>query len=95
MCPAIRVSFVVYWHRLKLALSFPGLSQAPHRWRDYPGKQSRHDHKIAPAQATALEEYPAVQLVQGRFMFVYIPHCIDCNRQVGRLLTNVTLASGG
>jgi Fic family protein len=41
------------------------------------------------------EEDPAVRVVLGHFMFVYIHPYIDGNGRMGRFLMNVMLASGG
>jgi Fic family protein len=41
------------------------------------------------------EENPAVRVVLGHFMFVYIHPYIDGNGRMGRFLMNVMLASGG
>jgi Fic family protein len=41
------------------------------------------------------EEEPAVRVVLGHFMFVYIHPYLDGNGRMGRFLTNVMCASGG
>ena len=41
------------------------------------------------------ETYPAVRVVLGHFLFVYIHPYMDGNGRVGRFLMNVMLASGG
>ena len=41
------------------------------------------------------EEHPAVRVVLGHFLFVYIHPDMDGNGRVGRFLMNVMLASGG
>jgi hypothetical protein len=41
------------------------------------------------------EENPAVRVVLGHFMFVYIHPYMDGNGRIGRFLMNVMLASGG
>ena len=38
---------------------------------------------------------PAVRVVLGHFIFVYIHPYIDGNRRIGRFLMNLMLASGG
>ncbi|MDZ5696714.1 Fic family protein [Chelativorans sp. M5D2P16] len=43
----------------------------------------------------AAEEDPAVRVVLGHFIFVYIHPYMDGNGRVGRFLMNVMLASGG
>jgi Fic family protein len=41
------------------------------------------------------EEHPAVRVVLGHFLFVYIHPYMDGNGRIGRFLMNVMLASGG
>ena len=41
------------------------------------------------------EAHPAVRVVLGHFLFVYIHPYMDGNGRVGRFLMNVMLASGG
>jgi len=41
------------------------------------------------------EENPAVRVVLGHFVFVYIHPYLDGNGRIGRFLVNVMLASGG
>lgn len=41
------------------------------------------------------EEHPAVRVVLGHFIFVYIHPYMDGNGRIGRFLMNVMLASGG
>ena len=41
------------------------------------------------------ETEPAVRIVMGHFIFVYIHPRIDGNGRMGRFLMNVMLASGG
>ncbi len=41
------------------------------------------------------EDHPAVRVVLGHFIFVYIHPYIDGNGRTGRFLMNVMLASGG
>lgn len=41
------------------------------------------------------EQHPAVRVVLGHFMFVYIHPYMDGNGRIGRFLMNVMLASGG
>ena len=41
------------------------------------------------------EKYPAVRVVLGHFMFVYIHPYMDGNGRMGRFLMNVMLAAGG
>lgn len=41
------------------------------------------------------EEHPAVRIVLGHFIFVYIHPYMDGNGRIGRFLMNVMLASGG
>jgi len=41
------------------------------------------------------EQDPAVRVVLGHFMFVYIHPYMDGNGRMGRFLMNVMLASGG
>jgi Fic family protein len=43
----------------------------------------------------ASEAEPAVRVVLGHFMFVYIHPYMDGNGRIGRFLMNVVLASGG
>jgi len=43
----------------------------------------------------AEEPEPAVRVVLGHFIFVYIHPCFDGNGRMGRFLMNVMLASGG
>jgi Fic family protein len=43
----------------------------------------------------AAEAEPAVRVVLGHFMFVYIHPYMDGNGRMGRFLMNVMLASGG
>jgi Fic family protein len=41
------------------------------------------------------EEHPAVRIVLGHFIFVYIHPYFDGNGRMGRFLMNVMMASGG
>ena len=41
------------------------------------------------------ETEPAVRVVLGHFIFVYIHPYMDCNGRIGRFLMNAMLASGG
>ena len=41
------------------------------------------------------EAEPAVRVVLGHFIFVYIRPYMDGNGRMGRFLMNVTMASGG
>jgi Fic family protein len=41
------------------------------------------------------EPHPAVRVVLGHFIFVYIHPYVDGNGRIGRFLMNVMLASGG
>jgi Fic family protein len=41
------------------------------------------------------ETHPAVRVVLGHFLFVYIHPYMDGNGRVGRFVMNVMLASGG
>jgi len=41
------------------------------------------------------ETHPAVRVVLGHFIFVYIHPYVDGNGRMGRFLMNVMLASGG
>jgi Fic family protein len=41
------------------------------------------------------EEEPAVRIVLGHFMFVYIHPYMDGNGRMGRFLMNVMMAAGG
>jgi Fic family protein len=41
------------------------------------------------------EEHPAVRVVLGHFVFVYIHPYIDGNGRIGRFLMNVMMAAGG
>ncbi len=41
------------------------------------------------------EEHPAVRVVLGHFVFVYIHPYMDGNGRMGRFLMNVMLAAGG
>jgi Fic family protein len=41
------------------------------------------------------EAHPAVRVVLGHFLFVYIHPYMDGNGRIGRFLMNVMLASGG
>jgi len=41
------------------------------------------------------ETHPAVRVVLGHFVFVYIHPYVDGNGRIGRFLMNVMLASGG
>ena len=41
------------------------------------------------------ETHPAVRVVLGHFLFVYIHPYMDGNGRIGRFLMNVMLASGG
>jgi len=41
------------------------------------------------------EPHPAIRVVLGHFMFVYIHPYVDGNGRMGRFLMNVMLASGG
>ena len=41
------------------------------------------------------EPHPAVRVVLGHFMFVYIHPYMDGNGRVGRFLVNTMMASGG
>jgi Fic family protein len=43
----------------------------------------------------AQEKEPAVRVVLGHFMFVYIHPYMDGNGRIGRFMMNLALASGG
>ena len=60
-----------------------------------PGKQAVRDLMPALFDLLMEEEDPAVRVVLGHFMFVYIHPYIDGNGRMGRFLMNVMLASGG
>jgi len=60
-----------------------------------PGKEAVRDLMPALFDLLMEEEDPAVRVVLGHFMFVYIHPYIDGNGRMGRFLMNVMLASGG
>ncbi len=60
-----------------------------------PNKEAVRDLMPAFFDLMAEEENPAVRVVLGHFVFVYIHPYIDGNGRMGRFLMNVILASGG
>ena len=60
-----------------------------------PSKEAVRDLMPALFDLLMEEENPAVRVVLGHFMFVYIHPYIDGNGRMGRFLMNVMLASGG
>ena len=60
-----------------------------------PSKEAVRDLMPALFDLLTEEEDPAVRVVLGHFMFVYIHPYIDGNGRMGRFLMNVMLASGG
>ncbi len=60
-----------------------------------PNKEAVRDLMPAFFDLLAEEENPAVRVVLGHFVFVYIHPYIDGNGRMGRFLMNVMLASGG
>jgi fido (protein-threonine AMPylation protein) len=66
-----------------------------HSMHTPPGREAVRDLMPALFDLLADEENPAVRVVLGHFMFVYIHPYIDGNGRMGRFLMNVMLASGG
>ena len=60
-----------------------------------PNKEAVRDLMSALFDLLTEEENPAVRVVLGHFMFVYIHPYMDGNGRMGRFLMNVMLASGG
>jgi hypothetical protein len=60
-----------------------------------PRKEAVRDLMPALFDLLMEETYPAVRVVLGHFMFVYIHPYMDGNGRIGRFLMNVMLASGG
>jgi Fic family protein len=60
-----------------------------------PNKEAVRDLMPALFDLLTEEENPAVRVVLGHFMFVYIHTYMDGNGRMGRFLMNVMLASGG
>ena len=60
-----------------------------------PSKDSVRDLMPALFDLLTEEENPAVRVVLGHFMFVYIHPYMDGNGRMGRFMMNVMLASGG
>jgi hypothetical protein len=60
-----------------------------------PSKEAVRDLMPALFDLLTDEENPAVRVVLGHFMFVYIHPYMDGNGRMGRFLMNVMLASGG
>jgi len=60
-----------------------------------PGKEAVRDLMPALFDLLKDEPDPAVRVVLGHFMFVYIHPYIDGNGRIGRFLMNVMLAAGG
>ncbi len=66
-----------------------------HSMHTPPNREAVRDLMPALFDLLAEEENPAVRVVLGHFMFVYIHPYIDGNGRMGRFLMNVMLASGG
>jgi fido (protein-threonine AMPylation protein) len=66
-----------------------------HSMHTPPSREAVRDLMPTLFELLAEEENPAVRLVLGHFMFVYIHPYIDGNGRMGRFLMNVMLASGG
>ena len=60
-----------------------------------PGSEAARDAMSAFSDLLRNEEEPAVRVVLGHFIFVYIHPYMDGNGRIGRFLMNVMLASGG
>lgn len=60
-----------------------------------PNREAVRDLMPALFELLSSEEHPAVRVVLGHFMFVYIHPYMDGNGRIGRFLMNVMLASGG
>jgi len=60
-----------------------------------PSKEAVRDLMPALFDLLMEEEDPAVRIVLGHFIFVYIHPYIDGNGRMGRFLMNVMFASGG
>ena len=71
----------------------PGLYPQVDACAAEPGRgEGRHAGVLRPA---AEEPHPAVRVVLGHFIFVYIHPYMDGNGRVGRFLMNTMMASGG
>jgi Fic family protein len=66
-----------------------------HSMHTPPNREAVRDLMPTLFELLAEEENPAVRVVLGHFMFVYIHPYIDGNGRMGRFLMNVMLASGG
>ena len=60
-----------------------------------PGRDAVRDLMPALFDLIKEEPNPAVRVVLGHFMFVYIHPYMDGNGRIGRFLMNVMLAAGG
>src|SRR5581483_12454647 len=60
-----------------------------------PAKEYLLDAMDAFFHCLQTEEHPAVRVVLGHFIFVYIHPYMDGNGRIGRFLMNLMLASGG
>ncbi|MEE8387471.1 MAG: Fic family protein, partial [Acidiferrobacterales bacterium] len=60
-----------------------------------PSREAVRDMMPVLFEMLAEESEPAVRVVLGHFMFVYIHPYFDGNGRMGRFLMNVMLASGG
>lgn len=66
-----------------------------HSMHTPPNKDAVRDLMPALFELLQEESEPAVRVVLGHFMFVYIHPYVDGNGRIGRFLMNVMLASGG
>lgn len=66
-----------------------------HSMHTPPNPEAVRDLMPALFELLQQEEEPAVRVVLGHFMFVYIHPYFDGNGRIGRFLMNVMLASGG
>src|SRR5690606_33853847 len=60
-----------------------------------PNSEAVKDLMLAYFDLLADEPSPAVRVVLGHFMFVYIHPYVDGNGRIGRFLMNLFMASGG
>ena len=66
-----------------------------HSMHTPPNPEAVRDLMPAYFELLQQEEEPAVSVVLGHFMFVYIHPYLDGNGRIGRFLMNVMLSSGG
>ena len=66
-----------------------------HSLHTSPSREAVRDMMPLLFELLAEEEHPAVRVVLGHFVFVYVHPYIDGNGRIGRFLMNVMLASGG